>query len=72
MFFVNIFVCFKSENIGNNGPFPLLIYCALPIASLDLIYCIYNIYILLDTFFLLLGLGSVSLLNNRHHLWVKV
>ena len=27
--------------IGNNGPFPLLIYCALPIASPDLIECIY-------------------------------
>ena len=47
MFFVYIFVCFKFENIGNNGPFPLVIYCALPIASFDLIYCI---YILFDTF----------------------
>ena len=34
MFFVYIFVCFKFENIGNNRPFPLLIYCSLPIASL--------------------------------------
>ena len=36
-----IFVCFKFENIGNNGPFPLPMYCTLPIASLDLIECIY-------------------------------
>ena len=39
--FVYIFDCCKFEIMGNNGPFPLLIYCALPIASLDLIKCIY-------------------------------
>ena len=39
--FVYIFVCYKFKNNGNNGPFPLLMYCALPIAPLDLIECIY-------------------------------
>ena len=36
-----IFVCFKFGHIGNNVPFPLPMYCALPIALLDLIECIY-------------------------------
>ena len=40
----------SSKFIGNNGPFPLLIYCALPIASPDLIECI---YCLNDLFFVL-------------------
>ena len=31
----------SSKIIGNNGPFPLLMNYALPIASLDLIECIY-------------------------------
>ena len=31
----------SSKNIGNNRPSPLPMYCALPIASLDLIECIY-------------------------------
>ena len=35
------FVCFKFKNIGNNEPFPLLVYCALPIAPLDLFECKY-------------------------------
>ena len=39
--FMYIFDCFKFKNIGNNGPFPLLMYCAQPIASFDLIECIY-------------------------------
>ena len=46
---VYIFDCCKFKIIGNNGPFPLLIYCALPIASLDLIECI---YCLNDLFFI--------------------
>ena len=40
-----VFVCFTFKNIGNNGPFPLyylcIVNCALPIASLDLMECIY-------------------------------
>ena len=36
-----IFVSFKLKNISNNGPLLLIMYCALPIASLDLIECIY-------------------------------
>ena len=31
----------SSKNIGNNGPLPLPMYCALPIASHDLIECTY-------------------------------
>ena len=36
---VYIFDCLSS--IGSNGPFPLPMYCAVPITSLDLIVCIY-------------------------------
>ena len=38
--FVCIYLIVYSS-IGSNGPFPLPKYCALPIASLDLIVCIY-------------------------------
>ena len=38
--FVCIYLIVHSS-IGSNGPFPLPKYCALPIASLDLIVCIY-------------------------------
>ena len=38
--FVCIYLIVYSS-IGSNGPFPLPKYCALPIASLDLIICIY-------------------------------
>ena len=43
MFFKNLVYIYlfvsSSQNIVNNGPFPLPMYCALPIASLDLIEC---------------------------------
>ena len=39
-----------SYNIGSNGKCPLPVYCALPIASLDLIECILYIYCLNDLF----------------------
>ena len=47
---VYIFDCwyFILYNIGSSGKFPLPLYCALPIATLELIYCI---YILFDTLF---------------------
>ena len=45
--FVCIYLIVYSS-IGSNGPFPLPKYCALPIASLDLIVCI--IYCLNDSF----------------------
>ena len=48
------------QNIGNNRPFPLLINCTLPIASLDLIYCI---YILFDTFYFITNRNNGSLTN---------
>ena len=38
--FVCIYLIVYSS-IGSDGPFPLPKYCALPIASLDLIVCIY-------------------------------
>ena len=38
--FVCIYLIVYSS-IGSNGPFPLPKYCALPIASLDLIVCIH-------------------------------
>ena len=47
--FVCIYLIVYSS-IGSNGPFPLPKYCALPIASLDLIVCI---YCLNDSFILL-------------------
>ena len=34
-------VPWRRTGYGSNGPFPLPKYCALPIASLDLIVCIY-------------------------------
>ena len=36
-----VYILIVYSSIGSNGPFPLPKYCALPIASLDLIVCIY-------------------------------
>ena len=31
-------------NIGSSGQFPLPLYCALPIATLELLYCIFTVW----------------------------
>ena len=58
--FVCIYLIVYSS-IGSNGPFLLLKYCALPIASLDLIVCIYCLNDLTQTNFFFKLFSDASL-----------